>query len=240
MKILYGAGNLYGANSRLSRFLQHNKTHDIKIATYYKNHHLLHHIDWTLDACRSRYNTEFLVEDVCRWLPDLIISDYDNITAKIAERLDIELWTCSPMHLLNGIDWDSWMKWPSKLIPFRVPAVRKFIYSPFGDIQFRPLLKDGFEWVSPYNKTSNSKIIKGSTCEIADLLYDNKSIYISPDLLDPECILNAHICEYLGIGINIGDMSRSIKYSRSRLEIEVSAVKTRKVLNEKLHEKIGI
>ena len=51
MRILYSAGNRVGANSQLSRFLQHvGSKHEVKIAAYLRSSESIPHIDWTLDA----------------------------------------------------------------------------------------------------------------------------------------------------------------------------------------------
>ncbi len=48
---------------------------------------------------------ELLVEEVAEFGPDLIICDYEPIMANIAKAMDIRLWYCSPIHMLDGIDW---------------------------------------------------------------------------------------------------------------------------------------
>lgn len=181
MKILYGAGKRPGANLQLKRFLDHCD-HEIRFATYLRYSECLPYIDWTLDALKSTNsfdkkavnnlfgyksaphvdygNAEILLEEIDIWKPDLVISDAENITAHVAKSLEIQLWYCSPLHLLDGIEWDK------KQLKYHIvlEKVRKqllalpnaeltLIYSPFCDISMRPILKPGYEWCKPYFTT---------------------------------------------------------------------------------------
>lgn len=186
MKILYSAGNRVGADSQLKRFIQANAgLHQIKIAAFIKSSSSFSHIDWTLDAL---YNSkklpnsqdltqlfghsnipridltcaEIFLEEVNNYGPELIISDGEEIAAHIANSLGITLWYCSPLHMLDGINWEhgqlssiGLLENSKKFLAQLPPAEKKFIYSPFGDIEMRPSLKEGYEWIQPYHYKLN-------------------------------------------------------------------------------------
>ena len=183
MKILYGAGNRPGANLQLKRFLGHCNL-DIRCAAYFHGSDLLECVDWTLDALQSNnsydkgklnslfgyegaphidYNhAQILLEEVYAWKPDLVISDAEPITAHIAKALELRLWYCSPLLLINGIEWERKqhkysfaIKKMYKTLQTLPQAERKLVYSPFCDISMRPRLKDGFEWCKPYSETES-------------------------------------------------------------------------------------
>lgn len=187
MKIIYSAGNRIGANSQLERIVSNLNNYEVKIAAYLKSSSSMNHIDWTLDSlhnnilskkelnklwslfghknvpCLNLENTRILLLEVAEFKPDLIISDGEPIIAHIAKSLGIKLWYCSPIHLLDGIEWErgqfrysallantkSWLKQFPK-------ADKTFIYSPFGDIKFRPFIKEHYEWITPYHYKANS------------------------------------------------------------------------------------
>jgi hypothetical protein len=182
MRILYSAGNRVGANSQLSRFLQHaGSKHEIKIAAYLKSSDSIPHIDWTLDALHYNKpatanaemfklfghrgvpfvninNVRILLQEIEQFEPELFIVDGEPTTAHIAKKLGIKLWYYSPLHLLNGLEWEKGqLRYISRLTSLRhmlrsMPEPdAAFIYSPFGDIKFRPYLKNGFEWIQPYH-----------------------------------------------------------------------------------------
>ena len=186
LKIVYGAGNRTGSDSQLLRFLDNvNKNYEIKIAAYLKSSESLPHIDWTLDALHYKpsnsykikklfghsgpgflnaENAKLLINDIAEFGPDLIISDGEYITANVAKTLSVRLWYCSPLHLFDGIIWERnqirYAALLSKLRPFlrALPEADKiFVYSPFGDIKFRPTLRDGYEWIKPYYRNVLNK-----------------------------------------------------------------------------------
>lgn len=183
MKILYSAGNRVGANSQLYRFLASlPKEHTIRIAAYLKSSHSLAHIDWTLDSLyhniiskkksielRNLFghpnvptinieNATVLLSEAIEFEPDLIISDGEPISAHIAKTLGVELWYCSAVHMLDGIDWGhaqlrylSLLENTRKALSTMPEPDRIFVYSPFCDVAFRPVLKEGYEWMQPYH-----------------------------------------------------------------------------------------
>jgi uncharacterized protein (TIGR00661 family) len=183
MKILYAAGNRNGADLSLYRFLQHN-SYEIKIAAYSHANNLLTHFDWTLDSLNHKYSEtstknheifghkkvppvnsvelEKLIVDIDNFGPDLIINDFEPITAHMAESFGIPLWYCSPIHLVDGMHWlpgqkkyHSLMETVRRYLPRLPEAERVLVYSPFGDLKNPPKLKQGYEWVSPYHISAN-------------------------------------------------------------------------------------
>jgi hypothetical protein len=177
--------------------------------------------------------------------PDLIISDYEPITAHIAQTMEIPLWYCSPLLMLVGMDWESGQgrmirQFDGVLenIKKMPKAQRQFIYSPFCDLAGRPLLKEGFEWVKPYTEKNQGLISEahpllnelrknilpdgqaittGETCFVSDMLYQNRTVAVVPDLEDAEQTLNAELCSWYWTGQNLGKLSDSNwEYTQSR------------------------
>ena len=312
-KILYSCGNRIGADSQLSRFLKSNSGHEIKVAAYLKSSESIDHIDWTLNALQHPYNrnvrtelrelfgnhnvpavgideVELLISEIYDFGPDLVICDYEPIVSHIAYSLNLRLWYCSPVHLLDGIKWEfGQLKYNALLAKERQtllrlpPAEKTFIYSPFGDLENRPQLKDNFEWICPYFEKidrnsseaniavvndrrrlsilskilncvppfdltlfspyiynfshlevqniqnvesyrwaiSNSRWIltTGETSIIADAMYNHvPRLCITPDLNDPEALLNAILCEYYQIADDVGQVEYLEKYAPLYLE----------------------
>ena len=235
--------------------------HDVRVAAYFRNHRWLDRIDWSLDALRTRskfeksklvdlfglasvpnldyQRTEMMLEDLSEWVPDLVISDCEPITAHVAYALDVELWTCSSLHLIDGIHWERLQgggmtgvlrELRPKVKRFPQPT-RRLIYSPFGDIQGRPLVREGYEWVTPYHlpvgkSPSSSRdttscsaqefcskkdlcFSTGETSLFSDRFYENRWVALFPDLEDPDQVLNAILFKWYGIGGNIGDLNDS-------------------------------
>jgi hypothetical protein len=185
VRILYGAGNRVGANSQLYRFLSAlDKKHIVAVAAYSGSSFLYSKLNWSLDALHYNTiakkskrimdrvlniklllnveNLKVLVKEIGEFEPDIIINDCEPITATIARSLNIKLWYCSPLHLLGGIVWEKdQLKYRTPIIAARkllnkLPDPdRCFIYSPFGDVRNRPILKSGFNWITPYFFKSN-------------------------------------------------------------------------------------
>ncbi len=201
MKIVYAAGDRRSSSEQLNRFLFNNAhRHTIKVAAFYKSSLSLDYVDWTLDSLYNPFTSkdgvllkelfghhgipkgigvdecQFLIEDIENFAPDLIISDGEQICAHVAKTLDIRLWYCSSLHLLDCIDWEAYdHKYNLQLerlrkVLSRLPkAERTFIYSPFYKVETCPSLLPGYEWVKPYyinapNKTKdlNLAIIKNN------------------------------------------------------------------------------
>ncbi len=198
MDIVYSAGNRLGAGIQLRRLLENTTGHNIKVAGYTKSSLLIDHIDWTLDALHNKFSekkkdvlseifdhknipnvgipeVEILINEVDEFAPDLIISDGEPILAHIAKSFGIKLWYCSPLHLLNGIKWErGQMRYyhfldKAKKFLSRLPEADKtFIYSPFGDVSMRPVLKPGFERIRPYYYKMDESLYREGIAVIQD------------------------------------------------------------------------
>ncbi len=186
MKIVYSCSNRIGAGVQLTRFLrQIGDSHEVLIAGFRRPTESITHIDWTLDALRHRYSSKnkqeliklfgyhglpdvgfdelsILLEEISEYNPDLVICDAEPIVANIAKVLDLRLWYCSPLHLLDGVKWGpgqikyrARLEKHKKLLAKLPTAERTFVYSPFGDIQPCPELKPGYEWMQPYHVHSD-------------------------------------------------------------------------------------
>lgn len=298
MRILYGAGNYSGSNVRLGRFLKHcPHRHEVRVAAYVRNHQHVPSIDWALDAVRTTspnpkarvadlfgkgYEGDFprvtidrfgeMLAELTEWDPQLVISDAEPVTAHIANAFCTQLWACSPLHLLDGIDWDlghlnrcAVIKRARRLLALLPKPAKRIIYSPFGDLDMRPMLKEGFEWTTPYYEPPSegwaertgqgfdflrsafsqmkwAALTTGETSFVADAFYARKAIAVSPDCQDAESMLNAILCDYFGIGKNLGEIDGNISYSNNQLKLFQNSKFNQDYLSKqkwgKLHEKI--
>lgn len=182
MKIIYSAGNRVGANYQLQRFLE-NTEHEVAISAYVNSSITIKNVNWTLDSLFTNkasntkmsklshllghkgvptcnvYNAEVLISEIDAFEPDLIISDGEPFVAHIAKAMNIKLYYCSPLHMLDGIQWEkSQLKYVSLLENTRKMLSKMpdpdniYVYSTFGDINFRPSLRNGYEWITPYHQ----------------------------------------------------------------------------------------
>ena|ERR1700748_2214177 len=249
MKIIYSAGNRIGANNILSQFLENNNEHEIKIAAYGISSYSIGLVDWFLDSIHIRefyncplysikYNLDHIssiLSDVIEFGPELIISDSESLFGYIAHELGIKLWYCSPLNLINGVDWNkerlrySYIFNQYKNIVF--PKADKYlIYSPFCDILNSPKLNENYEWVRPYYNNSYNVIIEdntrrvelnkilkyvklndysftdGCTDSISNLFYNSKKIIISPHVKNNEALINSVLIDKYKIGYNVGQI----------------------------------
>lgn len=261
MKILFGSGNYAGSNLMVSRFLQNAPDHDIRIAAYYRNHNHLQSIDWCLSAIYQtkvgdrnyfedrhgirgpHVNHEFadlIIEDLLDWGPELVISDCEFFTAALAKTLDVELWYCSALLQMIGIEHER-KEISTKVLDKEraylenLPQGSKYlVYSPLCDISSRPFLKTGFEWVRPYSvvpseiRTADLSMIEkgipekallttGETSFVSDCLYSHRPTYISPDPAEVEQVLNAQLFEWYGCGRNLG-RPQSLDFVKRQVE----------------------
>lgn len=155
MKILYSVDNRFGAAQPLKDFMSVSK-HKVRGAAYPSSGRLLQFVDWNLHAAKQ--NISVLEQDIKRYYPDLVLIDGEPIVARIAHKLDIPIIYCSPLHLLDGLEWtkrDRGYHATIEKLRFRLssfpPGINKFIYAPFGGFDLN--LKEGFEWIDPYHLT---------------------------------------------------------------------------------------
>jgi hypothetical protein len=174
MRIVYACNQRKGAHLQLNRFLQAvSNKHQVRVAAFYGQNYECN-IDWILDALCDIFTRkptndgvalDVYREQVKDFAPDLIISDCEIITSRIANELDIELWQVSPLLLYYGLKSAGNTSVPlSKLYPtlFNRDAYddpmkalveisdRTFIYSHLADLNAKTS-KNNIEWIRPYH-----------------------------------------------------------------------------------------
>lgn len=173
-KILYGMGKRFGAAFQFIRIKSSLKEHTIKSCGFYSFTKNIPHINFLLDSLyvplknKMQHFHDSFEEQVKSFNPDLIISDDDIMTARIANKLKIPLWYCSPTLLLEAA------KIPNKQVDYAYfidenlirkihlkfpPAEKRLVYSPLGKFNFIDL-KKGYEWVEPevYQAVGDSNV----------------------------------------------------------------------------------
>lgn len=221
MKILYFAGNRSGADTQLKRFIEKlDNRHQIKIAAYAKSSYSFETIDWLLDPLHINPDHNLLkrrltllnvktfpicnydvlvnlVSGIERYSPDLIISDGERFGNFIADAMKIRFWSCSPLHILDGIKWIKNQRdfyytgatYNTKRYFLKNPpqAERRFIYSPWNNFKSYLETHEGYEWITPYhykvNKNDNiGNLIVINSNRLKELNYIfkclNKDIYL--------------------------------------------------------------
>ena len=283
MKILLGGSNFTSSNIMLSRFLDH-LTDDIRICAWYRNHQYLPWIDWCLDAVHKHSTKNYfqihhgikgpsvdhgvainVLDDILDWGPDLVISDCESFTACVAKVLGIPLWYCSGILQFNAIEHKIGAINNNAFLHLRdtIKVLPKgdlyLVYSGLCDIECPPILKDGFEWVKPYNNTNNhNKIVSscessiesistvipdgyllcsGETSLVGDCLYSGMPFYVCPDPLDQECLLNAQMLQHCGCAVNIG-RPKSLEFVKTQVEKPNNAPKMSDQYWNSLDEKV--
>ena len=159
MRIVYSLGKRHSANFQALDFLRAtNGLAIVKIAAYVSCvDGYLPKIDLNLDAVSyDKKNISLIYNEIEKFDPDLIIVDGETILASLANMMNIELWSLSSLHILDGVILENGQKSKYKhLVSYtrkvlqNIKANRKFVYSPFGDLYAEPPLRDGYEWVSP-------------------------------------------------------------------------------------------
>jgi hypothetical protein len=224
-----------------------------------KYHHCLDKIDFNLDALRSSvagYKTEFeqtfpnfpyfkcnfkafliAYREIELFKPDLIISDRENISARMALMMNIPFWSCSPLNIVTGAKLPHSLRlnvFQSKgdLINY---AQRKIIYSPFGSVTNRPVLRPGYEWVIPYHKDNPVK--DATTSAISDIIFSGSAVPIYSNYRDREQRINSKLIEYLRLGCVVGGTDR-LSFVRRKLENFKVESKLKQESWGHLHEKI--
>lgn len=172
LKIVYGAGNRNGAAWQLQEFMAHMQNATIRVATFLASSYG-DFIDWNLEACRTQDNYCRMLREIEEFNPDVIISDGEWNTINIANTLEIPLWNCSSLHLIDGVRWvrdqlgHNTSIEPTRRFLRAAPGGEKyFVYSPLCDIVNPPTLRDGFEWVRPYHTKVERNPFKNKTALI--------------------------------------------------------------------------
>lgn len=206
---------------------------------------------------------DMIINDLLEWGPELVISDCEFFTAMVAQVLEIPLWYCSPMLQLIGFEHDrkalttNIMESYKHYLGLLPKGDAYFVYSPLCDISARPVLKSGYEWVRPYVSAAseftteninisniqrlipeNSLVTTGETSFVSDCLYTKKHLFISPNPLEIEQVINAQLLQWYGVATNIG---RSINMTFVKRQVErkpslpVLSIQKWDQLDEKLH-----
>lgn len=190
-KILYASNDSYASYLQLKRFIENvdRTKFSLKIAAYKRSSGNLN-IDYMLDALKPTFgpnsmnlsNIDNLQYQVEKYSPNLIISDLEFFSAKIADNLKIPLWYCSSNLLYKAIkrsftglnkkffyvfDKDPFFPTENKKISLN-NAEKKLVYSHLGDLKIPPNLDFGFKWIRPYHKIGkisnlNNKIVSINT-----------------------------------------------------------------------------
>lgn len=227
MKILYSAGNRFGAGEELRRFLLDPPGVTIKTAAYSGPSRNIAYIDWTLDALFNKEDSrnpqdlvhlfghagiprisvagaELLIEEISEYQPDLIICDGEPIVSHVAQTLGISLWYVSPLHLLQGVEWNfntchyaALLETTRKSLKRLPVSQATFILSPFGSLG-KLNLKKGFNWLSPC-AVSSAQSLKSENIFISsnDSRHSNLS-KICSYLASPVMTYTPDSREYLG------------------------------------------
>lgn len=176
MKILFSLDNRVGAAVQMARLLPKlSQRHQIKIAAHAStaiSH--LPRVDWNLDALHYPYSTlvnykfwlneqcrprvaadaaEVLRQEIAKFAPDLIISDWEDVGVACALDLKIPFWYVSPLNFLNSIDYyiyafprGSYTHYLGKF-PIAWPAAEKtYILGPWGRFNSWTV-RPGVEWL---------------------------------------------------------------------------------------------
>jgi hypothetical protein len=239
LNILYGAGSHSGANIALSRFLKYYPGNVFVIA-HSSNHQHLKTINVNADSLWTSSNKEaakieqsfglrfkarfdnFVIANrlLEKFKPDLLICDYEYYSYKLAKIHGLPIISCSPLNLFKGVRWEfkkniTFDKLFRKFAEFEKDAISKWIYSPFGIVAGRPLLKEGYEWVNPYYE--EPMLDDATTSAIADKLFANKEVLVTSVIKDKEQMLNSFWLEKLGLGLVIGATDR-LSYVRRKMD----------------------
>lgn len=158
MKILYSLGKRHSANFQALDFLQSSQQFEIKIAAHVSCiDGYINQVDWNLDALKyDKKVISTIYAGIESFEPDLVIIDGEPIIAKLAHMLNVPIWSISALHLIDGVYLENGQKSKYKHavsstrdLLSDINPVRKFVYSPFGDLDAEPALKDSYEWISP-------------------------------------------------------------------------------------------
>lgn len=264
MRIIYSAGNRIGANIQLSRFLDNiDKTkHEVKTAAYLKSSYSISNIDWNLNAVHKedtndpikiykldseRYildTMSLLFNDVCEFNPELIICDNEHILSYMAKEIDVPLWYCSPMLLMEAIEWNFGNKINYSYFigldsvdrpPIFPEASKYLVYSAFGDLKNGPVLKkkydddfyeiNKYEWVKPYYKKEKSICIDEF----------NRSLKLN------DILKRVDLKDYFFTDGNTDNLAHAI-YNKKKILISPNLKNKESLLNSVLidHYKIGV
>ena len=192
MRLLYAASDRRGAHFQLNRFVQAAfGKHQIRTAAYEgKNYGC--DIDWILDALYGIYdnrpNYSGVAMDIYRtqlqqYAPDLVISDCEPITTRLANDLGIPVWQVSPLLLYRAIvagnikqlalrtKYPSLFSGYNGLMKGLAKSDRFLVYSHLCDLN----MPDKIEWVRPYAKVGDASPLYEHNLVVTSIT-NNKSL----------------------------------------------------------------
>ena len=186
MKILYAVSRNENAKIQLARFAQaiDSSKHQLKIAAYRSSSPNIN-IDWTLDCLSDMFKPDILYTDsenfhiyfeqVKSFDPDLIISDLEYFTSRIANVLNIPIWQCSSALINTAMTHEQKYNlglykyyceilFSNKLISNKMNnmidnADRNLIYSHLCDTEESPSINSKFEWIRPYYMIGSPSVL---------------------------------------------------------------------------------
>lgn len=203
MKVLYAAGDYPSAYMQLERFLISikNTKHNIKTASY-KLPYYNFNVDYTLDCLLNFTNPKsdisfngnylYYLNEIKRFKPDLIISDYDIYTANIALDLNIALWNVSPLLIYNAL--------PKK----NKYGIKKY-YSHLFDANH---IKN--KYLKYIIKNANKNYISSYFCDVENTMNIGSFEWIRPDFILEDPIETNTV--YSSIKDNQDIINKSSKY----------------------------
>jgi hypothetical protein len=240
VNILYAAGNRPGSFHQMERFLQSVKkqNHTIKLAAFKSSMGNLP-IDYTLDCLLNFTNTNsnisfnsnynYYYNEIKRFAPDLIISDFEIYTSIIAIEANIKLWIASPVLLFYALKKrlkDEIGIYKNYSYLFNAKSTKKnyvryilhnsdklFVMSHLCDLKDKPTLLPKYEWIRPefilldndYTITSD-----GAASPLADAFYNQMYCISSPRYDDIESIICSFVNVYYNLGSNVQTLPKQI------------------------------
>jgi hypothetical protein len=240
MKILYAAGNRPGSFHQMERFLQsvQRQNHTIKLAAYQSSIGDIF-VDYTLDCLlnftninsnisfNSNYN--YYYNEIKRFAPDLIISDFEIYTSIIAIEANIKLWIASPVLLFYALKKrlkDEIGIYKNYSYLFNAKSTKKnyiryilhnsdklFVMSHLCDLKNKPNLLYKYEWVRPeFILLDNAYTIPsdGTETSLADAFYNQQYCISHPRYDDIESIICSFANAYYNLGSNVQTLPKQI------------------------------
>jgi hypothetical protein len=240
MRILLGLNNQLNSNIFGSRFLKNSpKTFEFKILGYYKNHHFLENIDYVIDGLKGNQNyfsefgfretypkigtklhstrMKYVLNDLKDWKPDVVVSDFEIISARLSVLLDVPLYYCNSIFSLHSFMFGFIFSEQKKLYPKYPYSDHMLVYSPLCNMQKIKTLKNGYQWVQPYTEDEIKEenfyiddeciITSGSTSYLSDALLkkEHRRMIFNPhDFSDFDMRTHAELFDRFEIGVDIG------------------------------------
>lgn len=180
IKVLYAANNSMESKIQAKRILDNLPSNfDVKIAAYYNYFPKYYDVNWNLSSLFDIYNNKsklelnsfnlklnILHDQIKKYEPDLIISDFEPYISYIGMDLDIPIVQCSSSLIENCISYTHANLGAKNRFKFFFvknqsdkmfqdvmlsKSVLNIIYSHFGDVDNSIIIKDKCIWARPYH-----------------------------------------------------------------------------------------